>query len=212
VRALRDVSRRAAWRVMTAMAPDDERELVARLRAADTGAFDELYDTYRPRVFAFLLRMTRSRTLAEDLLDETWLRLVRHAPRLLPDTRLGPWLFTVARNLYWNHHRDALVEESSMAELLTLWPSPAPWPSPFELAAAGELERRLEHALSTLSPQYREVVLLVGHEGLTPADAALVCGISAEALRQRLSRARAALAGKLRETPAVAAMKKGFAT
>src|SRR6185295_17585243 len=126
----------------------------------------------------FLLRMSRNRTLAEDLLDETWLRLVRGAPGLLPDTRLGPWLFTVARNLYWSHRRDALVEESSVAELLTLWPCPPPWPSPFELAAAGELERRVERALSSLSPQYREVVLLVGHEGLAPTDAAVVCGIS----------------------------------
>ena len=67
-------------------------------------------------------------------------------------------------------------------------------------------------ALAKLSPQYREVLLLVGHEGLTPGDAAEVCGISAEALRQRLSRARAALAGELRETPAVATLKKGYAT
>jgi RNA polymerase sigma factor (sigma-70 family) len=197
---------------MTPMTPEDDRMLVARLRAGDTGAFDEVYDAYRARVFGFLLRMTRSRTLAEDLLDETWLRLVRHADRLLPDTRLGPWLFTVARNLYWSHRRDVLVQESSMAELLTLWPSPAPWPSPFDLAAADELERRVERALSTLSPQYREVVLLVGHAGLTPTEAAVMCGISPEALRQRLSRARASLAERLRETPAVAALKKGFAT
>jgi RNA polymerase sigma-70 factor (ECF subfamily) len=194
------------------MAPDDERVLVARLRAGDTGAFDEVYDAYRPRVFAFLLRMTRSRTLAEDLLDETWLRLVRHAPRLLPDTRMGPWLFTVARNLYWSSRRDSLVEEKFAPELLTLWPSPAPWPSPFDLAAASELERRVEFALAKLSPQYREVLLLVGHDGLTPGDAAEVCGISAQALRQRLSRARAALAGELRDTPAVATLKKGYAT
>ena len=46
------------------MAPDDERVLVARLRAGDTGAFDEVYEAYRPRVFAFLLRMTRNRALA----------------------------------------------------------------------------------------------------------------------------------------------------
>ncbi len=191
---------------------DDERSLVARLRARDTGAFDEVYDAYRPRVFAFLLRMSRNRTLAEDLLDETWLRLVSHAPRLLPDTRLGPWLFTVARNMYWSYRRDALVEETSAPELLTLWPCPAPWPSPFEFAAAGELERRIEFALARLSPQFREVLLLVGHEGLTPGDAAVVCGIAPEALRQRLSRARAALATELRETPAVAALKKGYAT
>src|SRR4029079_2403666 len=144
---------------MTLMDPDEERLLMEGLRAGDTGAFDEVYDAYRPRVFAFLLRMTRNRTLAEDLLDESWLRLVSHADRLLPDTRLGPWLFTVARNLYWSHRRDSMVEESFAPELLTLWPSPAPWPSPFDLAAAGELERRLERALSTLSPQHRELVL-----------------------------------------------------
>jgi RNA polymerase sigma-70 factor (ECF subfamily) len=194
------------------MTRGDERVLVARLRAGDTGAFDQLYDAYRPRVFAFLLRMSRSRTVAEDLLDETWLRLVRHAPRLLPDTRIGPWLFTVARNLYWNYRRDVLVEETSVPDLVALWPSPTPWPSPFELAAAGELERRVERALSSLSPQYREVFLLVSHEGLTPAEAADVCGIRAEAMRQRLSRARAALAQKLSEIPAVTALKKGYAT
>ena len=196
---------------MTPMARDDERLLVARLRAGDTGAFDEVYDAYRARVFAFLLRMTRNKAVAEDLLDEAWLRLVRHAPRLLPDTSLGSWLFTVARNLYWNHRRDSLVRDASASELLTLWPSPAPWPSPFDLAAAGELERRVERALSRLSPQYREVVLLVAHEGLTPAEAAVVCGISAEALRQRLSRARAALVGELRHTPVVATLKKRYA-
>src|SRR3954467_4603326 len=194
------------------MAPDDEQVLVARLTAGDTGAFDEVYDLYRARVFAFLLRMTRNRALAEDLLDETWLRLVRHATRLLPDTCLGPWLFTVARNLYWSHRRDSLVEETFVPELLSLWPSKSPWPSPFDLAAAGELKRRIERAMSQLSPQHREVLLLAGYEGLTPAEAAVICGITAEAMRQRLSRARAALTEKLRETPAVALMKKGYAT
>ena len=84
---------------MTEMDPETERLLVTRLRDGDTTAFDEVYDVYRARVFAFLLRMSRSRTVAEDLLDETWLRLVQYASTLRPDTRFGPWLFTVARNL-----------------------------------------------------------------------------------------------------------------
>jgi len=197
---------------MTPMDRDDERSLVARLRAGDSGAFDDVYDAYRPRVFAFLLRMSRSRAVAEDLLDETWLRLVRHAHHLRPDTRIAPWLFTVARNLYWSYRRSSLVEEASVPQLLGLWPSPASWPSPFDLASASELQRRIERALSTLSPQHREVLLLVGHEGFTPTDAAAMCGISAEALRQRLSRARAALAKQLDDTPAVATLKKGYAT
>ena len=179
------------------MDPVYERSLVMRLRDGEAAAFDDVYDAYRARVFAFLLRMSRSRSVAEDLLNETWLRLVRHARTLRDDTRLGPWLFTVARNLYWSHRRASLVEEASAPELLGLWPSTPAWPSPFDLAAAGELERRIEVELSMLQPQHREVLLLVVHEGLTPGEAAIVCGISAEAMRQRLSRARAALAERL---------------
>ena len=86
----------------------------------DRAAFDRVYELYRPRLFAFLLRLSRSRTVAEDLLDETWLRLVAHAASLRPDTRLASWLFTVARNLYWTHRRSRLLEEAATAELLTL--------------------------------------------------------------------------------------------
>src|SRR5256885_13464942 len=105
------------------MDADDERLLVARLRAGDARAFDDVYDAYRARVFAFLLRMSRSRTVAEDLLDEVWLRVVKHASSLRADTRIGRWLFTVVRNLYWSYRRDSLVEETSAPELLALWPS-----------------------------------------------------------------------------------------
>lgn len=197
---------------MTKMDPDDERSLIMRLRAGDTGAFDRLYDAYRPRIFTFLLRMSRSRTVAEDLLEETWLRLVRSAHSLRADTRLGPWLFTVARNLYWSHRRASLLHETYVPELIGLWPSSATWPSPFDLAAVEELERRVEASLSALAPQYREVLLLTAYEGLTPAEAAAVCGISPEAFRQRLSRARAALAKKLDLKRAIATGKRRFGT
>jgi RNA polymerase sigma-70 factor, ECF subfamily len=197
---------------MTKMDPAHERSLVIRLRAGETDAFDEVYDAYRPRIFAFLLRMSRSRTVAEDLLDETWLRLVRHAGSLSPDTRLGPWLFTVARNLYWSHRRASLVQDAAVPELLGLWPVPPAWPSPFDLAVADELERRIEAAVSTLPPQYREALLLVAHEGLTPGDGAVVCGISSEAFRQRLARARASVAEKLGIWRTEAPRKRRFGT
>lgn len=196
---------------MTQMNREAELSL-ERLRNGDPTAFDAIYETYRARLFAFLLRMSRSRPVAEDLLEETWLRLVSHARTLRPDTNLGAWLFTVARNLYWSHRRAWLLEETRQPELLTLWPSPAAWPSPFDLAAANEFERRVETALAELSPQAREVLLLVAHEGLTPAEAAVVCGITSEAFRQRLSRARAALAERLQLTAAGGANKRRYGT
>ena len=71
-----------------------ELELVSRLRAGDADAFDVVYAEYNARLFAFLARLARSRVTAEDLLEETWLRLVGHAGRLRADTQIGPRLFT----------------------------------------------------------------------------------------------------------------------
>ena len=189
------MSRIGRWRVTSFMNPESERELVERLKAGDDEAFDAVHAAFNARLFSFLLRLSRRREVAEDLLEETWVRLVSRAPRLRPDTTLGPWLFTVARNLYVSYCRSRLLEESHQAGLMGLWPSGSPHASPFEATAASEAERRLEAALAALPARYREVILLVGVHGLTPADAAKACGISAEALRQRLSRARALLRG-----------------
>jgi RNA polymerase sigma-70 factor (ECF subfamily) len=176
---------------------DTELSLVKGLRDGDPAAFDAVYEAYRARVFGFLVRLSRSRTVAEDLLDEAWLRLVSKAACLRPDTHLLPWLFTVARNLYWTYRRSCLLEETIDPSALALWPSPDSWSSPFEVAAHDELQGRLERALAQLSPRHREVLLLVGVEGLRPSEAAAVCGLTPEALRQLLARARAALAQAL---------------
>lgn len=205
-------SRRRLSCVITQMECHGDTALVTGLRRQDTAAFDRVYELYRPRLFAFLLRLSRNRTVAEDLLGETWLRLVAHAGSLRPDTRLAAWLFTVARNLYWTHRRSRLFEAAATAELLTLWPARDEWPSPFDVASAGELERQMELALATLPPQHREVLLLVGYEGFTPAEAATVCSVTPEALRQRLSRARAALAQAIDLPPTQTSVKRKFGT
>jgi RNA polymerase sigma-70 factor (ECF subfamily) len=176
---------------------DSELALVRRFRAGDAGAFDEIHAAYHARLFNFLARLTRRRDVAEDLVEETWLRLVSQSARLHADTRLAPWLFTVARNLYVSACRSRLLEQTHAADLIGLWPGGAPAPSPFDEAAANEADRRLESALAALPRLHREVLLLVGVEGLTPAEAAVVCGVSPDALRQRLRRARSLLASRL---------------
>jgi RNA polymerase sigma-70 factor, ECF subfamily len=176
---------------------ESELRVVARLRTGDSAAFDAVYAAFNARLFGFLARLSRRRDVAEDLLEETWLRLVARAHRLQPDTELGPWLFTVARNLYFSYCRSRLIADSRLSDLMGLWPGGTPRPSPFEETAASELERRLERALASLPAASREVLLLVAVEGLTPSEAATVCGITPEALRQRLSRARALLSRRL---------------
>lgn len=174
-----------------------ELQLVGRLRDGDPDAFDAVHAAFNARLYNFLARLSNRREVAEDLLEETWLRLVVHAQRLRPDTRLGPWLFTVARNLHTSYCRSRLLEDSHAAGLLGLWPCGSPGPSPFEEAEASEAQRRMATALASLPAAYREALWLVGVEGLRPAEAAEVCGITGEAMRQRLSRARGLLARRL---------------
>ena len=138
----------APSRVSTAVERDTELALVARLRRGDPDAFDDVYAAFNTRLLTFLVRLSRRRDVAEDLLEETWLRLVKHAQRLRPDTRLGPWLFTVARNLHVSYNRSRMLEDSAAASLMALWPFSLERSSPFEAAAASELERRIERALA----------------------------------------------------------------
>ena len=172
---------------------DTELALVERLRQGDADAFDGVHLAFNGLIFTFLLRLSRRRDVAEDLLEETWLRFVKHAHRLRADTRLGPWLFTVARNLHISYQRSRALEDSATAGLMTLWPANPQRSSPFEAAAASELERRIERALAAMPTASREVLLLVGVAGLDHSDAADVCGVTPETLRQRLHRAREAL-------------------
>jgi RNA polymerase sigma-70 factor (ECF subfamily) len=176
---------------------DTELALVERLRRGDSNAFDDVYAEFNTRLFTFLVRLSRRRDVAEDLLEETWLRLVKYARRLESDTRLGPWLFTVARNLHVSYIRSGMLEDSAAASLIALWPFSLERSSPFEAAAASELERRIERALAAMPAASREVLLLVAVAGLDHSDAADVCDITPEALRQRLHRARETLAKAL---------------
>jgi RNA polymerase sigma-70 factor (ECF subfamily) len=182
---------------MTGMKREAELDLVARVRAGDSAAFDAIYAEYNTRLFNFLARLSRRREIAEDLLDETWLRFVDRAPKLTPDTSLGPFLFTVARNLYISYCRSRMLEDAQSGEAIGLWPLGTPRVSPFDATVANETGRRLDEAIAALPAAHREALLLVAVEGLKPAEAAAVCGITPEAMRQRLSRARAAIAQHL---------------
>jgi RNA polymerase sigma-70 factor (ECF subfamily) len=195
-----DVTLRDAVRSYT-MDRESELALVQRVRDGDRDAFDVVHAVFNARLFGFLARLARSRDVAEDLLEETWLRFVVHATRLDADTRLGPWLFTVARNLHVSYCRSRAFEQSGAADAISLWPTYV-GDSPFEQTAGSELERRLEAALASLPVTFREVLLLVGVEELRPSEAAVICGVTPGTLRQRLKRARDMLAQRLESSPA----------
>jgi RNA polymerase sigma-70 factor, ECF subfamily len=164
-----------------------EKEWLAGLRRAEAAAFDAVYAHYHARIYQFLFRLAGRRDLAEDLFQETWLKLARNATGLREDTDLGAWLFTVARNAYRSHRRWVLIDLQRRVE-------PATAPS---AEGAVEARRELQRALDLLSDADKEVLLLVAVDGMEQEQAAAVLGISYDNLRQRLSRARANLSAKM---------------
>lgn len=186
---------------------ETELALVRGVRAGEEAAFDAIYAAFNARLFGFLARLTRRPEIAEELLEETWLRFVRHADRLEPDTHLGAWLFTVARNLHVSDSRARAIE-SRIVGGLSLWPEP-PSETPFDSAARNEFEQRLEEGLAALPLILREALLLTGVEGMPPSEAALICRITPEAMRQRVRRARLLLAERLGDRVAAWRVRPG---
>jgi RNA polymerase sigma factor (sigma-70 family) len=186
---------------------DDDLTLVAGLRRGDAGAFTAVYERFRAPLYGFLRRAVRRDDVAEDLFQETWMSLARAAPGLREDTDLAAWLFTVARNAFRSHLRWARLDLSRwIAFCDDVCPTPSPGP---ELATAqARLVSAVEEALTLLPAAHREVLLLVAVEGLEQDQVAGVLGISYAALRQRLSRARAALAALLPEQDARLTLKE----
>jgi RNA polymerase sigma-70 factor (ECF subfamily) len=156
--------------------------------------FDRLYAAHCDGVYRFLLRLTRQPELAKDLHQETWIKLARNFRVLAPSTEIRGWLFTVARNL-WRDHARGRAREAARVDALEM---PAPADSD-DAADARRRVARLETALGELPEGSREVLLLVAIEGMEPSQAAAVLGLTPEATRQRLSRARTQLAAALDE-------------
>lgn len=175
---------------------EDERAWIDGLRRGEPAAFDAVFAAYRRRLYGYLVRMTRHRDVAEDLLQETFLRLAQHARALAADTRLGAWLFTVAHRLVVSWSR-AQVVRAQLAGDLPARDAGRDDRSPLGALVDSEAQLALERAFAQLAPPYREVALLVGVEGMQPAEVAEILGQKPDAIRQRLARARSQLAAAL---------------
>ena len=173
------------------MRESNEAQALAWLKQRDARGFDWAYARYAQSIFGFLVRLARSRALAEDLFQHTFLRLAEHGPNLRLDSDLRAWLFSVARNAF---HSEARARGHASRVDLGLLPTPsAPGTGPESGLALGDLER----ALHGLEQEDRELLLLVGVEGLSHAQLAIVLGVDAVAVRKRVSRARGRLAQAL---------------
>ncbi len=172
-----------------------DSDLVRRLRSRHPGAFDELYRQHREPLWRFVRQLAGRTDAAHEIFQDTWVAVARHAHGLREDTALRTWLFTIARNRCRNAARDGLFE-ARRRESVRGEPLPGP-PAPDVEVDQRRRAREVATALASLPEAHREVLLLCVVEGLETQDVARILNMTPEAVRKRLSRARADLAARV---------------
>jgi RNA polymerase sigma-70 factor (ECF subfamily) len=189
-------------------ADSSDEQLMLAFRMGDARAFEALVQRHRGPVFNFIFRSTGHAARAEDLLQETWLKVIRAAQEYEPRARFATWLYTIARNLCVDSARkESFLEivpletplrgdgvNQPLAESL-----PDGGPMPDRAAHNAALRPLLEQALMSLPKDQREVFVLREYSGIHFKEIAAVVGISENTVKSRMRYALEGLRKRLRE-------------
>lgn len=177
---------------------DDQRMI--RLQAGDSHAFDEIVAEWQRPLFGFFIRNTRDDQIAEDLVQETLLRLYRRSWDYIPTGRFKGWLFRIAHNLLIDHSRrrvnDVLIRgirrnsRHNGEEFDPLQNVAAAMISPQRRAEQKEVAEVVELLLQQLSGEQRETFLMHHYDALTLPEVADAMATSLPTTKSRLRLAK----------------------
>src|SRR6266700_1620044 len=179
-----------AYCFMNAM--KSEASAIARgLRRRDPDLLDRLIEQYQHRLLRYLIYLSGNRELAEDLFQETWIRVLERGHQYDGKHEFSTWLYAVARNLTIDYLRkkspvslDGLMEDEDHAPLEPADTRPMAW----EVVQQHEQAERVSAALVSIPAEYREAVVLRFQEGLALDEIATVTGAPLGTVKSRLYR------------------------
>jgi RNA polymerase sigma-70 factor (ECF subfamily) len=183
-----------------------DRADMQRLAGGHEAALNDLMARHGPPVFQFLCRMLGNEDDANDLAQETFVRVYQHRASFRPGAKFTTWLYTIAANLARNHHRwlarhpsvslDAEGDTTgqSLGDVL-----PSAEPSPDGAAVATERAAAVRAAVDKLPADMREVIILCEWQDLSAAEAAAILDTTPKAVDNRLYRARNLLRDRLKK-------------
>ncbi|HEY3324832.1 MAG TPA: RNA polymerase sigma factor [Planctomycetota bacterium] len=188
-------------------AASDEQLLRAMAEGHPT-AFDELFSRHSTVVLSFLARLTAARCDPEDLLQETFMRVLTHAGDFRAGAAFRPWLFTIARNVAYNSlQRRRLRSEvevstdfsEAVPAVASSTESRSTSADPSARMQSQEQRVKLLAALESLPPPQREIIVLVIYNGFNYEEAASITGDSEGTLRSRMFHALKRLRDRIKE-------------
>ncbi len=166
--------------------PESDEQLMARVRGGEVEAFDALFERYRRRLFGFLFRRCDETAAAEDLFQETWIRVIRARKRFDPRRRFSTWLFQIANNLCRDRVRRLTVDirkREALHQQAQARSESAAASSP-ELSVA--LPADLRERLAALPDRLREVLVLRYYHDLSEGEIAEIVGVPRGTVKSRL--------------------------
>lgn len=174
------------------MGRDPDTELVQLAGAGDRRAATELVERHSPRIYRLARRMLNNPQAAEDVTQETFLRLWRHAGNWKPGAaKFETWLCRVATNLCYDRLRRKRETNAEVPEQVDERPNPA------QALAHAQTADRVQIAVADLPERQRAAITLCHFEEMSNAEAADVMGVSVEALESLLARGRRGLKERL---------------
>jgi RNA polymerase sigma-70 factor (ECF subfamily) len=173
-------------------APQNDAELLERVANGDPGAYRELVERHVRGVHAFVYRMLGSRAEAEEVSQESFLRLWKQADTFVARAKPSTWLYRVAHNLAVDRLRRRR-EGSHSSNIEEVPTSDRPSLHLYEKQVA----LAVESALSELPERQRAAISLVHYQGMSNAEAAIVLGVKVRALESLLARGRQQLRERL---------------
>ena len=181
-----------------------DRADMARLAGGHDTALNDLMDRHATAIFRFLFRMLGNEEDANDLAQETFVRVFQHRDRFRPGARFSTWLYTIAGNLARNHHRwrsrhpDLPLDSAADADQPPLSDTlPTPDATPSEAVLGNERSAAVRAAVAELPEDLRAAVVLCEWEELGVAEAASALETTPKAVESRLYRARQQLRQRL---------------
>jgi RNA polymerase sigma-70 factor (ECF subfamily) len=178
---------------------DPDPSLLERARGGDADALEALLARHQRSVYRFGLRMCRDEEDAKDVLQETLLAAARNVKQFRGASSVSTWLYTIARSFCIKRRRrsrfapeveESLDERGAGALALEVADGGR---APDDALAGRQVEAALSRAIAALDPRYREVLVLRDVEGLSAPEVAEVTGLTVEAVKSRLHRARVAV-------------------
>jgi RNA polymerase sigma-70 factor (ECF subfamily) len=176
----------------------DDSALVARCLTGDRRGFNELVERYQTRLLNFVYRTTGDRERAEDLVQETFIRVYRHLHRFDQSKKFSTWIYTIASNLakneLRNRSRNPLVLFQAIKRTWDADQRPLEWEDntyrPDDLFRKRHLRQLVEGAVEELPEHHRAVFVLREMEGKTYEEIAEITGCNLGTVKSRLNRAR----------------------